>query len=157
MKENKERGRLRRGHECKQRRMGEKRKKKGTSLVDCVHPWRGRGGKVLKWRVSVSQILCLCRKPLRPSLFPPGLMISLQMEQGRDGAQRMVLCRVWASPHLHVLQGKRPRFLCVFFRQPSPSTSNSHWKIRKDMSPAFVLPTSYHLWSFQDFMTNSNE
>lgn len=63
---------------------------------------------------------------------------------------------VFQAPHLHA-PGQVPTVLPVSSRQPSPSMSASYWKIRKDMSPALVLPTCYHLAAPQDFMTNRNE
>ena len=77
MKENKEGGDVSEGAMGASKGGWGRRESKERNLAGSLcPPLRGRGGKVLKQSVSVSQILCLGRKPLRPSHFPPGLMIS---------------------------------------------------------------------------------
>ena len=80
MKENKEGGDVSEGAMGASKGGWGRRESKERNLAGSLcPPLRGRGGKVLKQSVSVSQILCLGRKPLRPSHFPPGLMISRAM------------------------------------------------------------------------------
>ena len=137
---------------------GEKRKQRKEPRWQPVSTPEGKRRESSETEgLSVSDFVFGQEAPASITFSPWPYDLHCKWSRECDGAQKMVLDRAWASPPICMLQGKRPRFLCVFSRQPSPSTSNSHWKIRKDMSPAFVLPTRYHLAILQDFMTNSNE
>lgn len=152
MKENKERGDVSEGAMSASRGGWGRREKKERNLAGGLcPPLRGRGGKVLKWRVSVSQILCLCRKPLHPSLFPPGLMISTANGAGSVTGPRGWCCvEHGPAPHLHA-PGQAPTIPVCIFQAAQPLHIQQSLENKKRHVPCLRLAHKLPLGSPSGF------
>ena len=129
---------------------GEEKGTKRTSLAACVYPWGEEEGKF--WNGG-SQCLrfCLCRKPLRPSHSPPGLMISTANWAGSVMGPRGWCCvDCGPAPHLHA-PGQAPMIPVCIFQAAQPLHIQQSLENKKRHVPCLRLAHTLPLGSPSGF------